>query len=643
MPFVEVYGNIVIPILSAVLLFIYFLYFTFIDDSKSDSSRYFRIFLISFCVFLVGRPVQILSGPHPIPLVINNIRSFIFAAVTIPMIMLADFSRADNPSRTRFWLLIITGSALGAIYSVFNTLTTTGSGIIFYMGGIPVADSVTPKHTPPYYGREVTIATYIAIATLLFVDSVAKIRRVAGHRREAGINLPRVYLFNSGKLVFALTFFLGSILHQWWVYYVGSLVSVFVLGYAVALDIRDSKQRMKRVTAFVKEDLIQDLSTDAQIHDHVMDLLTMLNIPKEINTFIVLQESAVERIKKAPGKDRDDGLAKDLSYYLEGELGSNQFILIPIGTDRIGICLAVPPNEDFGRSKTIALCENIKRDFATNTDLDIGIGRSYSGIDDLRKSYQEAFTAIDYVSRIEGGQVVHISDIQDGEARIRYPLKEKAAFLSAIRMGDREIALAQLQELSIRLFTYGTDRDRLARVRIYELLGATIESAISGGGDVDELLELSERYYNESTIIRSHALLTEWLKSLTEEIVDVVTRSHSNRYDEIVRKAMRFIDEHFAENISVKDVADEVNVSESYFKSIFKKGSGYSYSEYLTRVRIEKAKELLHTTEKSVTEIAMDIGFHTPNSFSTLFRREVGVSPSQYKKGRNTKPNSTIP
>lgn len=632
MPFVEVYGNIVIPILSAVLLFIYFLYFTFIDDSRSASARFFRIFLISFCVFLVGRPIQILSGPHPIPLIINNVRSFIFAAVTIPMIMLADFSRPDAPTRSRFWLLIITGSFLGGVYWVFNTLTTTGSQTVFYLGSIPVVDSVTPRQAAPYYGREVTVAVYIAIAILLFLDSVVKIRRVAKHRPGTGINLPRVYLFNSGKLIFALTFFLGSILHQWWIYYVGSLFSVFILGYAVALDIRDGKQRMQRVTAFIKEDLIQDLSTDAQIHNQVADLLTVLQIPKEINTFVVLQESVAERVPKAPRNDLDQGMTKEISSYLEKELGANQFILIPIGTDRVGICLAVHPGDDFGRLKTTVLCENLKHDFDRNRDFNIGIGRSYSGIDDLRKSYQEAFTAIDYVSRIEGGQVVHISDIQDGEARIRYPLKEKAAFLSAIRMGDRDIALSQLDELSVRLFTYGTDRDRLARIRIYELLGAMIESAISGGGDVDELLELSERYYNESAIIRSHALLSEWLRSLTEEIIDVVTRSHSNRYDGIVRKAMRFIDEHFAENISVKDVADEVCVSESYFKSIFKKGSGYSYSEYLTRVRMEKAKELLHTTEKSVMEIALDIGFQTPNSFSSLFRREVGMSPTQYKK-----------
>lgn len=632
MPFVEVYGNIVIPILSAVLLLIYFLYFMFIDDSKSASFRFFRIFLISFCIFLVGRPIQILSGPHPIPLIINNFRSFMFAAVTIPMIMLADFSRPEKPGRTRFWLLIFTGSFLGGVYWVFNSLTTTGSDVIFYLGSIPVVDSVTPEHAPPYYGREVTISVYIAIAALLFADSVVKIRRVARHKPETDINRARVYLFNSGKLVFALTFFLGSILHQWWIYYVGSLVSVVVLGYAVALDIRDSKKRMKRVTAFIKEDLIQDLSTHAQIHTQVTDLLTALKIPKAINTSVVLQESSARRDRKTPGEDQDESLTRELSGYLEKELGANQFVLIPIGTDRIGICLAVKPDEDFGRSKTITLCENLKRDIGGSKDFDIGIGRSYTGIDDLRKSYQEAFTAIDYVSRIEGGQVVHISDIQDGEARIRYPLKEKAAFLSAIRMGDRDIALAQLQELTTRLFTYGTDRDRLVRVRIYELLGAMIEAAISGGGDVDELLELSERYYNESAIIRSHAHFAEWFRSLTEGVIDVVARSHSNRYNGIVRKAMHFIDEHFAENITVKDVADEVCVSESYFKSVFKKGSGYSYSEYLTRVRMEKAKELLHRTEKSVTEIAMDIGFRTPTSFSSLFRREVGLTPSQYKK-----------
>jgi two-component system response regulator YesN len=631
MPFIEIYGNIVIPALSAVFLFMYFLYFLIIDESKSESTRYFIVFLISFCLFLLGRPIQILSGSHPIPLIINNIRSFLFAAVTVPMIMLADFSRPGKGGKRRFWILVITGSVLGAVYCIFNSLTTAGSAVIFTLGSLSVIDSVTPLMTPPYYGREVTIAVYLTIAALLFTDSLVKIRRATKNVSYAGLNLPRVYLFNGGKLVFALTFFLGSLLQQWWIYYVGSLISVITLGYAVAFDIRDRKNRMKKVISFIKEDLIQDLSVDAEVHNEVMDILSLLQIPRDINTFIIRQEPGAARQNTGGSRDGEKGVVRELSAYLQQLLGENQFILIPVGTDKTGICLSVEPGADFGRAETIALCEGIIREVAASGEGNIGIGRSYSGIDELRKSYQEALTAVEYASRIDGGQVVHIADIQDGEARVQYPLKEKAAFLTAIRMGDRDIALAQLEELTRRLFSYGNDRDRLAKVRIYELLGAMIEAAISGGGNVDELLEISERYYNEAVIIRSRGHLLDWLKTPTEEIIGLVSRSHSNRYDSIVRKAMKFIEEHFAEAISVKDVADEVCVSESYFKSIFKKTSGYSYSEYLTRVRMDKAKELLHSTQKTVTEIAMEVGFHTPTSFSTLFRREVGMSPTQYK------------
>ncbi len=631
MSFTEVYGNIVIPALSAVFLFIYFLYFVFIEETKTQSTRFFIVFLISFCLFLLGRPIQILSGPHPVPLIINNIRSFLFAAVTVPMIMLADFSRPGRQSRSRFVILIAVGSVLGATYSLFNSLTTSGSAVIFSLGSIPVMDSVTPVMTPPYYGREVTIAVYLTIAALLFSDSLVKIRRVRRNGLSPGINHARVYLYNSGKIVFALTFFLGSILQQWWIYYVGSLISVIVLGYAVALDIRQRKSRMKKVIAFIKEDLIHDLSVDAGMQSEVMDMLSLLQIPASINTFIALQDPGTDKNRRGRSLASDTGVMRELAAYFDNQLGADGYILLPVGTEKLGICLSVSTSGDFGRQETIGLCENLSRDVSMLSTVNIGIGRSYGGIEELKKSYQEAFTAVEYASRMEGGQIVHISDIQDGEARVRYPLKEKTAFLTAIRLGDRDIALAQLEELTRRLFSYGNDRDRLAKVRIYELLGAMIESAISGGGDVDKLLEISERYYNEAVIIRSRTHLLDWLRTPTEEIIGVVSQSHSNRYDNIVRKAMGFIEEHFAEAISVKDVADEVCVSESYFKSIFKKTSGYSYSEYLTRVRIDKAKELLHGTEKSVTEIAMDLGFQTPTSFSSLFRREVGMSPTQYK------------
>lgn len=631
MPLLEIFGNILIPALSGIILFIYFLYFVVIEENKSLSTHYFILFLISFSFFLFGRPVQILSGAHPVPLIINNIRSFVFSAVTIPMVILADFSRPEKIRKSQMWIIIITGIFLGLLYCLFNTLTTTGAEVIFNMGNVRAFDSVTPRNAAPFYGREVTKGVYLILATILFIDSLGKIRRAGNRRMTWEVNIKRVYMYNLGKMIFALTFFLGSILQQWWIYYMGSLISVTFLGYGVAQDIRENRRRMDKVIAYIREDLIQELSIDVHMHQQVSDMLALLHIPGDINTFIALKESSGNKALRTGRKDIDESLKRETSALLEKRLGKNQFILMPMGTDMVGLCLSIPAGTDSGRGETIGICEYLKKSLNILNQFDFGIGRSYTNLEDLKKSYSEAVHAVEYANSIEGGQVIHISDIQDEEFRREYPHKEKSAFLSAIRMGDRTKALEQLQSLQALLLGYGSEKDKLLRIRIYELLGAIIESAMAGGGDVDDLLELSEKLFTESAIIRSRSQLAEWLKSRTEEVVEIVARSHYDRSRNMVRKAKEYIDEHFAEAISVRDVADAVCISESYLKSLFKKNSSSSYTEYLTTVRINQAKKLLKTTEKSIMEIAMDVGYQTPNSFSALFKRETGMTPTQYK------------
>lgn len=636
MPLLEVFGNILIPALSGLFLFIYFLYFVFIEETKSVSTQYFTIFLISFSLFLFGRPLQILAGPHPLPLIINNIRSLIFSSVTVPLVMLADFSRPQQEQKSRFRRLILLGTILGILYCIFNSLTSTGSEVIFRIGSISAFDSVTPSLTAPFYGREITNGVYLILATFLILDSLGKIRKAGSYGEEESVHYKKINLYNGGKLFFALTFFLGTLLHEWWIYYAGSLVSVTFLGSGVGLDIRENRERMHKVITYIREDLMQDLSINVHIHQQVSEILKLLQVPEDINTFIAFKESNGKG-KINPGfRDINDSQLREISSELDKLLGVNRSILMPMGMDMLGICLSIPRENDLGRSQCIAICEYLKKNVKVLASYDFGIGRSYSGLEDLKKSYNEAVQAVEYAKSIEGGQVIHISDLQDEETRREYPLKERNAFLAAIRMGDRVKALEQLEILMNLLFRYGSETDKLLKVRIYELLGTMIESAMAGGGDVDRLLELSEKLFSESSIIRSQAQLIEWLKSRTIEIIEVVSFSHSNRSKNIVRKAKDYINEHFSEAISVKDVADAVCISESYFKSIFKKNSGFSYSEYLTKVRMDQAMELLITTEKSVTEIAMDVGYQTPNSFSSLFKREIGLTPTQYKSSHRT-------
>lgn len=100
----------------------------------------------------------------------------------------------------------------------------------------------------------------------------------------------------------------------------------------------------------------------------------------------------------------------------------------------------------------------------------------------------------------------------------------------------------------------------------------------------------------------------------------------------LTRKAMAFIHEHYGEPIGRGDFARYVGVSEGYLSRSFNQETGLSLIHYLTRYRIQQAKQLLVTTDKTITEIAMEVGFSDSNYFSRVFRQEAGISPLTYRR-----------
>lgn len=101
-------------------------------------------------------------------------------------------------------------------------------------------------------------------------------------------------------------------------------------------------------------------------------------------------------------------------------------------------------------------------------------------------------------------------------------------------------------------------------------------------------------------------------------------------YKRIVQTKL-FIDSHFAEKIDLDDISDEALFSKFHFIRLFKNIYGKTPHQYLTKVRIEKAKELLEL-EHSVTDVCFHVGFDSLSSFTGLFKRIVKLSPSVYQK-----------
>lgn len=101
-------------------------------------------------------------------------------------------------------------------------------------------------------------------------------------------------------------------------------------------------------------------------------------------------------------------------------------------------------------------------------------------------------------------------------------------------------------------------------------------------------------------------------------------------YDNPVHKAVKYMHDNYTSPISIKQIASDLNMSEANFCQYFKKTTGIAPKEYLTNLKLSKAKDMIKHT--SVTEAAFDLGYENISHFIALFKNKYGITPKQYKK-----------
>lgn len=114
--------------------------------------------------------------------------------------------------------------------------------------------------------------------------------------------------------------------------------------------------------------------------------------------------------------------------------------------------------------------------------------------------------------------------------------------------------------------------------------------------------------------------------------LETLSTKEQTRRERIAREAKHFIESHYAEPLNLNIVSESVFLSPSYFSSLFREYTKFTFSEYLTRVRIEKAKGLLERLDLNITEVAEKVGYEDFNYFSQVFKKLTGLSPSEYRK-----------
>ena len=95
---------------------------------------------------------------------------------------------------------------------------------------------------------------------------------------------------------------------------------------------------------------------------------------------------------------------------------------------------------------------------------------------------------------------------------------------------------------------------------------------------------------------------------------------------------MEYIEQHYSQPLTLTQLADKVNLTDSYFSKLFKEETGKNYREYLTERRMEEARNLLMDENMNISEIAEAVGYNNTRYFSRLFETQTGVKPSEYRR-----------
>jgi two-component system response regulator YesN len=138
---------------------------------------------------------------------------------------------------------------------------------------------------------------------------------------------------------------------------------------------------------------------------------------------------------------------------------------------------------------------------------------------------------------------------------------------------------------------------------------------------------------SELHLLQRPAAIISWVEKQVERFFAEWSRWLAQNNDNLIKRAIRFIEQHYMEECTLAQCAVHVHLSLSYFSNLFKKETGESFTNYVTKIRVDKAKMLLRNTGMKIVEIAEAVGYADPNYFATVFKQTAGQSPSEFRKG----------
>jgi two-component system response regulator YesN len=213
----------------------------------------------------------------------------------------------------------------------------------------------------------------------------------------------------------------------------------------------------------------------------------------------------------------------------------------------------------------------------------------------------------------------------------KYPLESERELMGKVKIGDRTGAKEILNSILGTILFHNPGDLGVLKARLLELLSILSRSAVEGGVAVDVMLEKNLGYVNKVMQIDNQEDLCAWISTALNEFIELVYSSQDAKKVTQITPVINYIDANYNKSITLDEVAKVSHLSASRLAHVFKEEMGITVIDYLTSVRIERAKQLLLATSQSCTEICFQVGYNNQSYFTRTFKTLVGIPPHRFR------------
>lgn len=256
----------------------------------------------------------------------------------------------------------------------------------------------------------------------------------------------------------------------------------------------------------------------------------------------------------------------------------------------------------------------------------IAIGGYYNNLDQVHLSYQQALLATRKVN--SKNPIVHYQDIEVINFNSsKYPLELEKKLTESIRLLDQKRTIDIFKNYFDEIAKQTESIDEVRQL-LTELFIIITRVGLELGISYNDLPTLTV-FEN----IKTYDQLYEIAVVKIKQFYLFLEEKRKIKNIPLIEKAKTYTMNNFDKEITLEMISDHVQLSSYYVSKLFKEEYGITFKDYLTKLRVDKAKELMAKTDLSVKEICYQVGYNDPNYFSRVFKKITGQSPSEFKIG----------